>query len=1142
MSIAQKSIAVIAILAVVAAVFASFVATIQVAQAAVCPGTTFSANLKMGSKGASVMALQQFLNMDPATQVAASGAGSPGMETSSFGGLTKAAVIKFQNKYASEVLAPAGLTAGNGNFFAYSRAKANALCAGSTSTPTPAPGTGLSVAAGSQPANSLAPQGATRVPFTRFTLTAGSDGAVTVSGIVIQRVGLGSDAAFAGVVLLDQDGNQLGNAKTFNSNHQATVGESMTIPAGQSRTFTVAGNMNSSLLSYAGEAPAIAVVGVNTTATVSGSLPIQGAFHTMNSTLVVGSLSLDVSNAFAANTPGSKELGTTAQRVSGFSVTAGSAEDVRLKMIRFNQTGSASAGDLSNVKVMVETTAYPMTVSADGKYYTANLGSGILIPKGNRVEIYVVYDIVGSSSSGRTIIFDVDKTTDIYAEGATYGYGISPAAGTTSTVGLTRTGSNTTETSGTPYIYGNQITVTGASVTTIQKSNTVAAQNIAINVPNQPLGAFEVDIKGEAITVQQMTFQVATTSGASRLTNVTLVDENGSVVAGPVDLPASASNGGSLTFTDTVTFKTGKKVYKLLGKVDSNASNNATYVVSTNPSTWTNVRGETTGNTITISQTSFSLNTMTIRAGSVSVGRASSPASQTMTPGGTSVLMVNYQFDASQSGEDIRFASVPVQLIGGGSFAGDESMLTSCQIFDGSNALNTGSNSLNPSSSTATSSNPFFSGTITLDNPVTVAKGTVKTVGMRCNIASGAHNNSTFIWDTQAASAFTFTGATSGTSITGSDSSDAAITVTIGAGSTTVTTDASSPSYSLVAAGGASEVTIGALKFRATNEAVNLQRIGLALTNAASSAPGDLVKVSIYDGAVKVGEATFVGSQTTGTSTLMSSVLLPKDTDKTLTVKAQLASIGTSQAVTFSGHLLAIDVDTNSTNTQGTGVDSGNTINVTGSSAVAGVRILKSYPTLALDTLSSTGVNDGRLMRFKVTADAAGPISLTEFNFLFATTSVTLSNVSVYGFTDSGYSQPISGVQTGGLWAAANSMSAWASSATNIEFVANNGSADTAVQVPAGQTRYFEVRGSVAGVVSGSSVTTTLRGSTAFVGCGASGATVNPLCQAAAAGLGNALIWSPNTTTTPVRTDLDWTGGFGVPGLPSNGLIQTRGN
>jgi hypothetical protein len=90
-------------------------------------GYKFEKTLKYGQTSDDVKYLQIFLNSDPETQLASEGPGSPGQETNYFGSLTRKAVIKFQEKYATEVLAPWGLTKGTGIVGEKTRAKINQL-------------------------------------------------------------------------------------------------------------------------------------------------------------------------------------------------------------------------------------------------------------------------------------------------------------------------------------------------------------------------------------------------------------------------------------------------------------------------------------------------------------------------------------------------------------------------------------------------------------------------------------------------------------------------------------------------------------------------------------------------------------------------------------------------------------------------------------------------------------------------------------------------------------------------------------------------------------------------------------------------------------------------------------------------------
>jgi peptidoglycan hydrolase-like protein with peptidoglycan-binding domain/protocatechuate 3,4-dioxygenase beta subunit len=93
-------------------------------------GVSFSRSLTLGVSGADVTALQLIL--------VAEGVYPEAITSGYFGALTKAAVSRFQDKYAAEVLAPAGLTVGTGYVGPSTIKKLNELSGGEVSVPAPA--------------------------------------------------------------------------------------------------------------------------------------------------------------------------------------------------------------------------------------------------------------------------------------------------------------------------------------------------------------------------------------------------------------------------------------------------------------------------------------------------------------------------------------------------------------------------------------------------------------------------------------------------------------------------------------------------------------------------------------------------------------------------------------------------------------------------------------------------------------------------------------------------------------------------------------------------------------------------------------------------------------------------------------------
>ena len=382
---------------------------------------------------------------------------------------------------------------------------------------------------------------------------------------------------------------------------------------------------------------------------------------------------------------------------------------------------------------------------------------------------------------------------------------------------------------------------------------------------------------------------------------------------------------------------------------------------------------------------------------------------------------------------------------------------------------------------------------------------------------------------------FSPTGVSGGLPLTGN-------TMTVAsAGQLSVALDAASPGEKLVAANTFDQV-LGILRFTATNEAINVQQIALQLSAGASQ---DLGKVTLWDGATKVGETIF--TSTNQALVVLTNFVVPKDSSKILTVKGDLSAIGTNQPGT-PGRLVRVDWDgdrkdpAGNSMTKGYGQSSAILVYASGADTqTRGVRVFKSYPTLAKVSIPSTTLTNGQktVYRFAVTAPSQGGVGLYKFTFKVSKypSALGVTNFQMYGFSDSAYSQPAynSGnpLNSSGL----TTLDDVPDSAGIVGIYFNPVSVSStreAIQIPAGSTRYFELRANIAGVVSGSSLSVQLEGD------------VSPTTPVSSAvNVDNALsnendfIWSGNSTTISNPTTYDWSNGYLVPGLPNVSMLSS---
>ncbi len=358
----------------------------------------FTRDLTVGSEGADVTALQNFL-IAQNKGAAARALGNVGA-TGYFGTYTRNAVAEYQ--------ASRGITPTLGYFGPITRADVNALSVyvpPSSGTPVGGP---LTIAlANDNPASANVQRGSANNQVLKIVLTAGSS-PVSITGLTLRSYGTTEATGqvdVSAVKLFDENGVQVGNDRTPTGNQVIfVIVPALTIPANSSRTLTATVNVGANAQPVAvvryGIESATAISG----ATFSGNYPVVGNSFTIVPAGQLGALTV---GQFSTLPKSNVKTGERDVVIERFNVSAGSNEDIMVNQVVLTRVLGTDT-NFSNLRLrrVGESGIIAGPVSFSNKKATFNLMSPISLTRGASVNLEVIGDLsdaVGTPFSAQII-------------------------------------------------------------------------------------------------------------------------------------------------------------------------------------------------------------------------------------------------------------------------------------------------------------------------------------------------------------------------------------------------------------------------------------------------------------------------------------------------------------------------------------------------------------------------------------------------------------------------------------------------------------------------------------------------------------------------------------------------------------------
>jgi len=1036
--------------------------------------------------------------------VATTGAGSPGNETSYFGGLTKAAVVKFQNKYASSILTPVGLSAGTGYWGPSSRAKANSLCASAPGIPgvpgVPITGNGIKVMlASDSPVNVALVQGQATGELAKFTFSNPTGSTINVTNLAFSRIGVSNDSTLTNVYLYDGVARLTDAAGVSNSAFSFNDPSGLfSLAPGTSRTISVRADIagSTSGQQVGVQLNSVAASGALDTTVV---LPVTGGIQT------VSAATLATADWSATTLPSATAVAPQNDYVVWQNTVTIGTRAVNMQSFQLRNIGSIDNDDIRNLKLFVDGVQVGATLaqlnSGEASLYWDLTGAPKRLETGGRV-IKVVGDIVGGSNStfqfslrraGDARMVDTDLNQPILA----------------------------TDTGGTAFT-ASVLSATSATIdvgtVSVVKAATSLSSAVAPGTSNVKWATFELRAAGEDVKVESLDVQANTTLDHGL--------DNGKVFLNGVQVGSTKD----LTDATDVNFTFGSSMILKAGEVtivdiyaDAKSTTGATIATGATAAITlgtgaSNGQGQVSLTSLNVPTSDLAANTVTLTTASLTASKASGYGDQTMIAGTSNAKLGSFTLSASAT-EGVNVNTIVVNLA-----TAEAATITDMRLVD--NATGTQIGTTKPTVSTANTYSVNFN----------IPASGSKTIDIVGNIKSGSNAGA---WQADIDTTTGGTGLTTGNSIDIGSTDLSLQTITVGTGTFTSAVGAGNPD-SLNVVAGSSEFKAGSFTFTTQNSSFKVEQIKVLIpADAATSVASVKLRYKNSLGATEEKPGTLVlssGAQQTHATATFTGLDFFIGADDSGDVDV-LVNIPTLSSGASSGKTISVLID-NGVTDGFRAVDSSGTATTTlegadldgSATAGSGDFVVRG----SIPTLSSTQITDPLIAgsdivigRFTVNANSGGSIGWRKAVFainktaavtLDATTTVKLyrmpANASVAGSFST----------TTGSHANQSQMFTVTATSGDIIFIA-----DSEQQIAASGSQLYELRTTVAGLAAGSNLSvrianpnTTSATSTTFANMNAGGA----------GNTTNTFVWTDRSATSHSATTADWTNDYLVKSLP----------